>query len=62
MAEPGPAAWVVPVDPEQSNWPAVSSRLMPDGKMASNPLYQMLPPLSEDVAVQVSKYLPRDHS
>jgi acetolactate synthase-1/2/3 large subunit len=60
MAAPGPAAWVVPVDPEQPNWPAVSSRILPDGKMASNPLYRMLPPLAPDIAAKVSKYLPPD--
>lgn len=58
LAAPGPAAWVVPVDPEQPNWPAVSSRILPDGKMASNPLYRMLPPLAPEVAAQVAKYLP----
>ena len=58
MEPPGPAAWIVPVDPEQSNWPAVSSRILPDGKMISNPLYQMLPPLPPEVAAQVSQYLP----
>jgi acetolactate synthase-1/2/3 large subunit len=46
------------VDPEQTNWPAVSSRLLPDGKMVSNPLYRMLPALAADVAAAVSKYLP----
>lgn len=58
LAAPGPAAWIVPVDPEQPNWPAVSSRILPDGRMASNPLYRMLPPLAPGIAAQVSKYLP----
>jgi len=54
---PGPEAWIVSVDPDQSNWPAVASRMMPDGRMASNPLFQMLPPLEEEVAREVTKYL-----
>jgi acetolactate synthase-1/2/3 large subunit len=58
MAEPGPGAWIVPIDPEQSNWPAVSSRILPDGKMVSNPLYRMLPPLPPGVEAQVARYLP----
>jgi acetolactate synthase-1/2/3 large subunit len=58
MRETGPAAWIVPVDPEQSNWPAVSTRLLPDGKLQSNPLYQMLPALEPAISAQVSKYLP----
>lgn len=58
IAGPEPGAWIVPVDPEQSNWPAVSSRILPDGKMISNPLYRMLPPLPAEVEAKVSKYLP----
>ena len=54
----GSEAWIVPVDPEQSNWPAVSSRILPDGSITSNPLYQMLPPLSPEVLAEVGKYLP----
>ena len=54
---PGPEAWIVSVDPEQPNWPAVSSRLMPDGQMISTPLSNLLPPLDEEVSVQVTKYL-----
>jgi acetolactate synthase-1/2/3 large subunit len=55
---PNPEAWVIRVDPEQSNWPAVSSRILPDGKMASNPLYNMLPSLAPEIYSQVSRYLP----
>jgi len=58
IAGPEPEAWIVRVDPEQPNAPAVSSRLLPDGKMESNPLYQMLPPLDPAIQGQVSKYLP----
>ena len=54
----GPEAWIVRVDPEQPNWPAVSTRLRPDGRMESRPLYQMLPALDPAIAAQVSKYLP----
>jgi acetolactate synthase-1/2/3 large subunit len=62
IAGPEPGAWIVPVDPEQSNWPAVSSRILPDGKMISNPLYRMLPPLAAEVSAQVSKYLPEEEA
>lgn len=60
MAAPGPGAWIVPVDPEQSNWPAVSSRILPDGRMTSNPLHEMLPPLAPEVAAKVSLFLPKE--
>lgn len=55
----GPEAWIVPVDPELTNWPAVSSRILPDGKMQSNPLYQLIPHLPPEIFQQVSKYLPK---
>lgn len=58
MDRPGPEAWIVHVDPEQSNFPAVATRLRPDGKMESNPLYDMLPPLDPSIWSQVSRYLP----
>ena len=57
---PDPEAWVVRVDPEQPNWPAVSSRILPDGKMVSNPLYSMMPSLAPEIAVEVGRYLPAE--
>lgn len=59
LDNPEPEAWIVRVDPEQSNWPAVSSRVLADGSMMSNPLYDMLPKLPQDIAVQVGRYLPQ---
>ena len=58
IANPGPAAWIVPIDPEQTQWPNVSSRILPDGSMVSNPLSKMSPPLEDDIAAQVERYLP----
>jgi acetolactate synthase-1/2/3 large subunit len=54
----GPEAWIVSVDPEQPNWPAVSSILGPNGLLTSSPLYDMLPKLTEDILKRVGKYLP----
>ncbi len=53
----GPEAWIVPVDPDQTNWPAVASKMLPDGKMASRPIYDLLPPLSPEIQAEVTKYL-----
>jgi acetolactate synthase-1/2/3 large subunit len=53
----GPEAWIVPVDPDQTNWPAVASKMLPDGRMASRPIYDLLPPLSPEIQAQVTKYL-----
>ena len=57
---PGPAAWIVDVDPEQPNFPAVTSRILSDGSMESNPLWRQEPRLPPDVARDVSLYLPND--
>jgi acetolactate synthase-1/2/3 large subunit len=58
MAAPGPAAWIVDVDPEQPNFPAVTSRILPDGSMESNPLWLQEPPLASEVEAEVCRYLP----
>ena len=53
----GPAAFVVPVDPEQTYLPKISSRVRADGGMESNPLHNMSPKLDPDVAARVMRYL-----
>jgi len=52
-----PAAFIVPIDPEQTYFPKIASKVMPDGMMQSNPLHLMSPELSEEVARRVFKYL-----
>ncbi|MFA9439818.1 thiamine pyrophosphate-binding protein [Uliginosibacterium sp. sgz301328] len=54
----GPEAWVVRVDPNQPNWPAVSTVLAADGSLTSSPLYDMLPGLPDDMLARVGRYLP----
>ncbi len=56
---PGPEAWVVRVDPNQPNWPAVSTVLSPDGSLTSSPLYDMLPKLPDELLARVGGHLPR---
>lgn len=53
---PGPAIFVVSVDPEQTYFPKVTSRVTEDGSMASNPLHRMSPPLPDDVADRVFRF------
>jgi acetolactate synthase-1/2/3 large subunit len=53
----GPHAFIVSVDPEQTYFPKISSRVTETGAMESNPLHLMTPPLSEDQATQFLKYL-----
>lgn len=58
IAGPGPAAWIVDVDPEQPNFPAVTSRILADGSMDSNPLWKQEPRLALEVESEVGRYLP----
>jgi acetolactate synthase-1/2/3 large subunit len=43
MNAPGPAAFIVPIDPEQTYFPKISSRMTPSGSMESNPIDRMTP-------------------
>lgn len=54
----GVAAFVVPIDPEQTYFPKITSRVTAEGGMASNPLHLMTPPLDEGLARKVGRYLP----
>jgi len=45
----------VKVDPEQTYYPKITSRILPSGAMASNPLHLMTPDLSNE---QVNQFLP----
>ncbi|MEY3754784.1 MAG: hypothetical protein RLY27_1385, partial [Pseudomonadota bacterium] len=53
----GLAAFIVPVDPEQTYFPKITSRITENGSMESNPLHKMTPDLSEEEYIKVSKYL-----
>ena len=57
FAAPGPAAFVVPIDPEQTYFPKIQSRVTVTGGMESQPLHLMFPDLPEDVARRVMPYL-----
>jgi acetolactate synthase-1/2/3 large subunit len=58
--EPGAAAFVVRIDPEQTYFPKITSRVTPEGGMVSEPLHRMSPPLAADLLADVGKYLPRE--
>ena len=53
----GLAAFIVSVDPEQTYFPKITSRITENGSMESNPLHKMTPDLSEEQYLKVSKYL-----
>lgn len=43
LAAPGPQAFVVPIDPEQTYLPKITSRITATGSMESNPIDRMTP-------------------
>jgi acetolactate synthase-1/2/3 large subunit len=54
---PGPAAFMVHIDPMQTYLPKISSRVTESGGMESNPLHRMSPDLDEATAAKVFRYL-----
>jgi acetolactate synthase I/II/III large subunit len=57
LNDPGPAAFLVKIDPQQTYFPKISSRVTASGGMESNPLHFMTPDLDEETAAQVFRYL-----
>lgn len=53
----GPSAFIVSIDPEQTYFPKIMSRLTENGTMESNPLHQMSPNLPKDILCDVTRYL-----
>ena len=56
-----PYAFIVTLDPDQLYFPKLTSRVMPDGSMKSNPLHLMSPKLSEDECKEAFPYLPSEY-
>jgi acetolactate synthase I/II/III large subunit len=53
----GPAAFLVSIDPEQTYFPKIMSRVTESGTMESNPLHLMSPDLPEEIQRDVMHYL-----
>lgn len=53
LDQPGPHAFLVPIHPEQTFYPKITSRVTKTGSMESNPLHLMSPDLPADVARHV---------
>jgi acetolactate synthase-1/2/3 large subunit len=51
-----PSAFEVPLDPEQSFFPKISSRVRPDGGMESNPLHLMSPEIDPELEKVLMPY------
>ena len=54
---PGPAAFLVHIDPTQTYFPKISSQVTASGGMESNPLHRMTPDLDEVKSKAVFHYL-----
>lgn len=57
--QPGAQAFLVHIDPSQTYFPKISSRVTASGSMESNPLHRMTPDLSDELDTRVFRYLPR---
>lgn len=57
LSYPGPALVEVPIDPEQTYFPKISSRVRPDGGMESNPIHRMSPDLTKVDEDRWTRYL-----
>ena len=58
FARPGLMAFVVKLDPEQTYYPKIASRISASGAMESNPLHLMSPELDEATMRAVGRFLP----
>ena len=57
LHDDSPRAFIVPIDPEQTYYPKITSRVLENGLMESNPLHLMTPELEHDVSLDVFKFL-----
>ena len=57
-----PAIFLVPLHPEQTYFPKITSRISASGGMESNPLHLMSPDLSPEMKQFVMRYFPAEHS
>ena len=56
----GPAAFLVRVDPNQTYFPKISSRMTATGSMESNPLHRMTPDLDKATTARLLRYIPAE--
>jgi len=57
LFESGPMLAVVPMDPDQTYWPKITSRVTSDGSMQSAPTSDMSPPLTQEQFEIFRKFL-----
>lgn len=52
-----PVAFIVSVSPNQTYFPKISSKVLKNGRMVSNPIHMMTPDLDETIQKKVIKYI-----
>jgi acetolactate synthase-1/2/3 large subunit len=52
-----PRAFLVNIHPEQTYFPKITSKILPDGSMKSNPIHLMTPDLEDSVSSAVFKFI-----
>lgn len=57
ISSPGPTLIEVPADPDQTYYPKIMSRVLPDGSMKSQPLHLMSPDLPTSISEVVFPHL-----
>jgi len=56
MAAEGPVAFIVPIDPEQTYFPKITSRITAEGSMESNPIDRMSPEI-DNLLIEIDNLL-----
>lgn len=57
---PGPAVFIVAIDPLQTYFPKITSHVTATGSMQSNPLHRMSPDLPPALEAKVTRYLAKE--
>lgn len=57
LQNPGPQAYLVPIDPEQTYYPKITSSVNADGTMVSSPLHRMTPDLPMELEKKVLRHI-----
>lgn len=58
LSKVGPAIILVPVDPDQTYFPKITSRIESGGQIVSNPIHLMTPPIDSETAKLVFRFIP----
>jgi acetolactate synthase-1/2/3 large subunit len=52
-----PVVFILPIDPDQTYFPKITSKLLENGRILSNPLHLMSPPLDKEQEQSLLRYL-----